>query len=287
MPAGRRSQRLIAVGVDLGGTWLRALAVSLDGTRLGSFRSPASDLERLPDFLRALWRRWRLAPSRVAALVVATRGVWTAAEQKRQERRLRRLALKVKVISDAQAAYLGALGARSGLLVLAGTGSIVLGRDSHGRWVRRGGLGPLLGDEGSAFWIGREWLRATTRGEDVEPVRRIVRSPDAPVQIAGLAVRALRLAMKGNRIARRIVAEAQQHLAIQAMETARALRLAPPITLSWAGQLLEDGAFRAGLWRALRRLGLPARPIPPREAPVQAAARLALSLARRRRVFIL
>lgn len=284
MLAGRRSQRPIAVGVDLGGTWLRALAVSLDGTRLRSFRGPAPDLERLPDFLRTLWQRWRITPAEVAGLGVATRGVWTFSERRRQGGRLRRVARKVGVISDAQAAYLGALGAKPGLLILAGTGSIVLGRDSRGRWVRRGGLGPLLGDEGSAFWIGREWLRATTRGEDFEPIRRIVRSPDAPALIAGLAVRVLRLATTGNRIARRIAAEAQQHLAIQAIEAARALRLTPPIALSWAGQLLEDHTFRAGLWRTLRRSGLIVRPVPPREAPVLAAARLALGLARGQRV---
>lgn len=286
IPGPKRPRTLLAVGVDLGGTWIRVLAVR-DGTRFRSLRNPAPDLERLPDFLRALWRRWRLASSRVAALVVSTRGVWTATERERQERRLRRLALKVMVLSDAQAAYLGALGARPGLLVLAGTGSIVLGRDSDGRWVRRGGLGPLLGDEGSAFWIGREWLRATTRGEDFEPVRRIVRSPDASARIAGLAVRVLRLARKRNRVARRIVADAQRHLAVQAIETARALRLSPPIAVSWAGQLLEDGVFRAGLLRALRHSGFRARPIPPQEAPVLTAARLALGIAHRRRTFAL
>lgn len=269
------------MGVDLGGTWVRALALSLDGKRLRSFRSPAPDLLRLPEFLRALWRRWRVAPSQVTALVVATRGVWTISERRRQEQRLGNLALKVKVLPDAQAAYLGALGATPGVLVLAGTGSIVLGRNSRGRWVRRGGLGPLLGDEGSAFWIGREWLKATTRGKDFGAVRRFVRFPDAPARIARVAVRVLRQARHGNWIARRIVAEAQRDLAAQATEVARALGLSSPITVSWAGQLIEDRMFRDGLWRALRRSGLRFRVFPPREIPVLATARLALRLSHR------
>lgn len=281
MSARRQSRGLIAVGVDLGGTWVRALAITLDGGRFRSFRGRAPDLAKLPEFLGQLWRRWRVTRARVAGLVVATRGVWTLSERQRQERRLTRVARKVSVISDAQAAYLGALGNTPGLLVLAGTGSIVLGRNSHGRWVRRGGLGPLLGDEGSAFWIGREWLRVTTGGEDFEPVRRIVRSPDATTRIARLAVRVLRQAKKGNRVARRIVAEAQRHLASQATEAALALGLSRPIAVSWAGQLLEDPTFRSGLWNALRRSGFSARPSPPREAPVLVAARLALRLARR------
>lgn len=278
-----QSRRLIAVGVDLGGTWIRALAITLDGGRFRSFRGKAPDLAKLPEFLRQLWWRWHVTRARVAGLVVATRGVWTFSERQRQERRLSRVAWKVSVISDAQAAYLGALGNTPGLLVLAGTGSIVLGRNSRGRWVRRGGLGPLLGDEGSAFWIGREWLRVTTGGEDFEPVRRIVRSPDATTRIARLAVRVLRQAKKGNRVARRIVTEAQRHLASQATEAARALGLSPPIAVSWAGQLLEDHAFRSGLWNALRRSGFSLRVVPPRDSPARAASRLALTLGRRHR----
>src|SRR3989304_4407417 len=51
-----------------------------------------------------------------------------------------------------------------GPLVPAGTGSIVIGRDARGRWARAGGLGPLLGDEGSAFWLGRGGVRGAGGG---------------------------------------------------------------------------------------------------------------------------
>ncbi len=283
MPATQQFQGLIAVGIDLGGTWLRALAASLDGTRLRSFRSPAPERTKLSQFLRKLWRRWRVSPAEVAALAVATRGIWTASERRREAKRLRAVARKIRVLSDAEAAYLGALGETPGLLILAGTGSIVLGRTPRGRWVRRGGLGPLLGDEGSAFWIGKEWLKATTHGGDLRAVRRLVRVPDAPARIAKLAVKVLRQARTGNTRARRIVAEAQRQLAVQAIEVCRALALSPPIRVSWAGTLLEDRAFRFGLWRALRRSGLSVRVVPPRESPALAAARLALALSRRPR----
>jgi N-acetylglucosamine kinase-like BadF-type ATPase len=129
MSARQESRRFIAVGVDLGGTWIRALAITLDGARLRSFRGRAPDLERLPEFLRQLWRQWHVTRARLAGLVVATRGVWTLSERQRQERRLSKVARKVSVSSDAQVAYLGELGNTPGLLVLAGTGSIVLGRN--------------------------------------------------------------------------------------------------------------------------------------------------------------
>ena len=139
-------------------------------------RSPG--LAGLPAFLGRLWQRWALAGADVDVLVVASRGVWTRAERSSQARRLRALARHVRVISDAEAAYRGALGDAPGMLLLAGTGSMALGRDRRGRWARAGGLGPLLGDEGSAFWIGREWLRTSTRARGFLATRRLLRSPD-------------------------------------------------------------------------------------------------------------
>jgi len=42
------------------------------------------------------------------------------------------------------------------LVVIAGTGSAVIGRDASGMLAREGGLGPVLGDPGSAYDIGRK-----------------------------------------------------------------------------------------------------------------------------------
>lgn len=47
-----------------------------------------------------------------------------------------------------------------GILIIAGTGSNVLGRAADGAMFHAGGWGPALGDEGSGFWIGQEALRA-------------------------------------------------------------------------------------------------------------------------------
>jgi len=216
----------------------------------------------------------------VAALVVASRGIWTLAERRALAARLRGLARRVVVYSDAQIALLGALGERPGLLVLSGTGSIVIGRDARGRWGRAGGFGPLLGDEGSAFWLGREWLRATTEGEDFFPARRFVRDPHPVARIAGLAPRVRARARGGDRRARAIVMEGQHHLAAFAVTVARRLRLRPPVDLSWAGSVLGDPWFLAGLVRAVARTGLRARWHPPGQDAVTAAADLAAGLAR-------
>jgi N-acetylglucosamine kinase-like BadF-type ATPase len=264
LAAAPRAGRPLVV-VDLGGTWVR---VTRSGPAPRAYRGPTPGVAGLPALLARLWCRWRLSRGDLAALGVASRGIWTRGERRALARRLRRFAPRVVVISDVEAAYVAALGAVPGVLLLAGTGSIALGRDRRGRFARAGGLGPLLGDDGSAFSIGRAWLR------DAVPAaraRRIVTAPDAVARVAALAPGVLRRARRGDRTARRVVRDAQRALAVLAAGPARALRLRPPITLSWAGGLLDDAAFRAGVWRELRGRGLRVRPRRP-EAPAESAA---------------
>ncbi|HET8531560.1 MAG TPA: BadF/BadG/BcrA/BcrD ATPase family protein, partial [Methylomirabilota bacterium] len=195
--AKRSGSRGRLVVVDLGGTWVRV--VGSDGVRR-VFRGPTPGVAGLPALLDRLWRRWRLSHRDLAALGVASRGIWTRGERRALARRLRRFAPRVLVISDVEAAYLGALGPGPGVLLLAGTGSIALARDRNGRWARAGGLGPLLGDDGSAFSIGRAWLRA----DAVPPgrARRLATAPDAVTRIAALAPTVLRRARQGDARAR-------------------------------------------------------------------------------------
>jgi N-acetylglucosamine kinase-like BadF-type ATPase len=257
-----------AVGVDAGGTWLRVLAVDGSGRRRGMRRPASPDLRAA---LAAIWRRWRLGRARVTRLVVAARGVWTPSERRAATARLRPLARRVTVLSDAEAAHLGALGGRAGVLVLAGTGSIVLGRGARGRWVRAGGLGPLFGDAGSAFALGRDWLAEA----DPARARRLALGPQAVPTIAALAPRVLKLARRGRGPARVAVTRGAFALALAIRAAARAARLSPPIRISWAGSLLEDRAYRSEVWRMARGLGLEIAPVAPRESALEAAARLA------------
>jgi hypothetical protein len=232
---------------------------------------------RPPAWLRARWRRWGWRPGDVDGRVVAAAGVWTAAERRAAAARLRGLARRAAVVADVEAAYAGALGAGPGVLVLAGTGAMALGRDGRGRWRRAGGLGPLLGDEGSAFWIGREWLRLAARS-DLAAVRRVLAAPDPVASIAALAPGVLRQGRRPGprrRPARRVVVAAQAALAGLLGDVARGLGLRRPVAVSWAGGLMADAPFRAGIWRAARRAGLPVTPRAPREPAVAAAARLA------------
>src|SRR3954454_1834715 len=70
------------------------------------------------------------------------------------------------VTTDAVVALAGATTDGQGIIVIAGTGSIAYGRDARGRTARAGGWGHIFGDEGGAFDIGRQALRAALRMEE-------------------------------------------------------------------------------------------------------------------------
>jgi len=268
--ATRASTGAVVV-VDLGGTWVRVVAEA-PGRR--AFRARTPGAAGLPALLARLWRRWRLRRADVAALGVASRGIWTAGERRALARRLRPLASRVVVISDVEAAYLAALGVAPGVLLLAGTGSIALGRDRRGRFTRAGGLGPLIGDDGSAFAIGRAWLRVAA----IPParLRRIVTAPDAVARVAAHAPAVLRRARRGDRAARAVVREAQGALADLVARAAPRGRRGRALAVSWAGGLLDDAWLRAGVWRQVRRRGLAIRPTPPAATAATPAAWRAL-----------
>ena len=63
------------------------------------------------------------------------------------------------VCSDGEILLVGSTGSLSGYCLIAGTGSFALGRNQAGQVVRAGGLGHMLGDEGSASWIGWQAMR--------------------------------------------------------------------------------------------------------------------------------
>ena len=72
----------------------------------------------------------------------------------------------VQVCTDLDIALEAGLGEGSGIVIVAGTGSAALGRGADGRLVRAGGDGPWVGDEGSAFDIGRRGVTAVARARD-------------------------------------------------------------------------------------------------------------------------
>ena len=142
----------------------------------------------------------------------------------------------LRVEHDARVALAAATGGKPGIILIAGTGSIAFGIDASGRGVRAGGWGPILGDEGSGYSIGKAALTAilweydgrgkptsltrkiTSRLEvnDIdEIVTRVYQGPLQRPEIARLAEIVLEEAAAGDEISRYLITDAAEHLVKQ------------------------------------------------------------------------
>lgn len=257
-PGRRPRQALNSLEVDLGRTWLRACLSGPSGRVLRRCRVAAVPWRLLPEALDRL--RPRLGFGKLGRLRVGATGLWTAAERAQARRLLRGWAARVIALSDVELAHQAVFGGAPGILVVGSTGSVALARDRRGRVRRAGGWGPLLGDEGSGFWIGREALHEASlrRRLRLDPLALARRAAPARAA-AGLAPRVLRLARRNPR-ARRIRDEAARSLALLAAEAGKGLRWGGKAPVSWWGGLFRDPGFKNEFLAALRRAGLRAAP---------------------------
>jgi len=251
------------LGVDLGATWLRA-CLAADGRAAWTVSRPAVDWRRLPEVLPRLLRARKVR--RLDALVVGSTRLGGARGRAQLAKALRGLARGVRVLPDYEIAHLAAFGRGPGLVLVASTGSAAFARGGGGKRARAGGYGPLLGDEGSGFWLGREAARD-------ERLRRALKLPhplalahaDDPVRAtAALAPRVL----KG---APRLRAAAAAHLAAIARDAAQGAGLSSPRPIALHGSLFRDARLRAAV---LRALGPGWKAVAPRVDAARAAAGL-------------
>jgi len=163
--------------VDGGGTQTRGWLVDPDGSLCDEHAAGPSNVARLGgDGLRtALGDLLKSMPEARYAkeIVCGLAGVGRPRERELAEEVVRHVWPQTQphIVTDAHLLYAGAFcrGER-GILLIIGTGSIAFYQNPHGHeFFRVGGWGPLLGDEGSGAWIGREALRLCLReGERAE-----------------------------------------------------------------------------------------------------------------------
>ncbi|HUY78311.1 MAG TPA: BadF/BadG/BcrA/BcrD ATPase family protein [Ktedonobacterales bacterium] len=187
---------------------------------------------------------------------------------------LRTLAETVRLTNDAELA-LGALTGCVGVALVAGTGSIALGRSASGTQARAGGWGHLLGDEGSGYDIGRRALQAATQAADGRgpPTQLLARILDAwelhatedilgrvyplgeKAAIALLSRLVFEAAQAGDRVASEIARRAAAELAQTALTVGKALGFdagGMPLALG-GGLLLHEANLRRDVLRLVRR----------------------------------
>ena len=170
---------MIIAGVDGGGTKTEAICCDQTGRIVGRGSSGTSNYHNVGLDTAIKHVEAALANAgfpKPDVLCVALAAMNTSADFQVLNGRLQQIHPGAMLEHDAFAElYLGTRG-KPGVLVIAGTGSVVLGYDGKERH-RRCDLGWFLGDDGSGYYIGKEGLRTAARmifeeGEETQIKRR-------------------------------------------------------------------------------------------------------------------
>ncbi|HEY6344170.1 MAG TPA: BadF/BadG/BcrA/BcrD ATPase family protein [Bryobacteraceae bacterium] len=169
------------------------------------------------------------------------------------------------ITHDAWVALAGAAARQPGVVTIAGTGSMAFGKNRVGRSARAGGWGYIFGDEGGAFDIVRQALRAALRYEEGwgEPtalrdsllketgaadandlLHRWYRAASSRDQVAALAPLVDQAAAAGDRVANDILKNAAQQLAALAASVRGQLFPGEPALVSYCGGVFRSAAIR-------------------------------------------
>jgi len=250
------------LGIDGGGTKTRCI-VADETTVLATAMSGGSNIVRLGEArareslhaaVRQACANARISPEQVRAICIGAAGASNPEVAAKIRGFLADLSpaisvTNIEVVGDTIIALDAAFGAGPGVIAIAGTGSIVYGRDAAGHTARAGGWGFAISDEGSGHWIGRRAISAIMDALDegretaltamvlqawkLHAIDELVQQANAtpPPDFPRLFPIVLRAAEQGDSIARGLLAEAGAKLAALAAIVIRRLVLHSPTPL--------------------------------------------------------
>jgi N-acetylglucosamine kinase-like BadF-type ATPase len=283
---------LYVVGIEGGGTKTTAVLCAMDGIILSEAQGGPSNFHivgiektatTLLDLIQTCCHSVGCSVSQIGAVVAGLAGAGRVPDQQRIMDRLLEIARmksftleKVLIESDARIALEGAFSGKPGIIVIAGTGSIVFGKDERNRVYRAGGWGRLLGDEGSGYAIGREAFHAVAKmldghGEKTKLVKLFdekfgLGSQDTIIDaiyrenydLASVIPAVMEAASKGDPVAKKIFIRACSDL-VEVIETVlikmnKGKRSVPKRSLAFVGSLLtHDNFYSRKIRSALKR----------------------------------
>lgn len=166
---------------------------------------------------------------------------------------------QVELVHDGQAVLEAGTSDGYGLALVAGTGAVAFGKNPAGETAVVGGWGYWFGDEGSAYWLGQQALRAISQAADsraqatrltervlrlldVEDPREILsalsRQGEVRSAIAGLAQLVGETAEANDDVATSIMDSAVQHWSSHLTTLAQRLDLTTSVEIALAGGVL-------------------------------------------------
>ena len=299
------------LGIDAGGTKTIALLADAEGHILAEGRAGAANLQtegelEVEKILHTVIDRATdgrdITP---AAVCLGVAGVDREDDARIMRNIMRRMGYRSNtlIVNDALIALVAGAGANPGVVVVAGTGSIAYGVSHLGMAARAGGWGPILGDEGSGYWVGRRALAAVMRDADsrgprtaITPlvlhhfglpnpqalVPEIYHQPQGRRAIASLSTVVDQARAEGDPVATEIMTLAADELSLAAASVIRRLDMRGeqfPILL--AGGMLKQGTWLAAEVRRRMAEVAPRGAVAPlNDEPAIGAVKLAIAQAR-------
>ncbi|WP_406335462.1 N-acetylglucosamine kinase [Streptomyces sp. NBC_00203] len=292
----------IVVGIDVGGTKTHLRAVAEDGTVTDHVRTSSGwrphDPEAAAAWLAALVHEALPAGTRPSAVAVGGHACETPRQCAGIRLALRELLdVPALVVGDAEL-LVPAAGLDKGVGLVAGTGSVAVGRLSDGSPVQVGGWGAVLGDEGGSAGLVREAARAAwaahDRGEDPDELAlgliaafgvsevpalgaALESATDVSAEWGRHAPVVFAAAAAGSALARQVIAEGGRSLAALVVRLAQRGVAVDDVVVAGTAVLAQPALYDAfAAWLAEAVPG--ARPRPLRVPPVEGAVSLARSL---------
>lgn len=247
----------LRLGIDGGGTTTRAVIIDEKMQDVGRGEAGSSNhysvgvaraVENIQQAVTQAMQKANIQATEIASWGLALAGACTAAEQDLLRTAIAPICPAEKLIidEDVAAAQAGAFGGGVGAVCIAGTGANCFGINEDGQRARVDGLGPLLGDRGSGYWIGEQTLRIICKMDngivpkspllekvlqqlevaDVDGLVQIVYQPDFERdRIAGVAPVVMQLSRDGDAASTEILQSAGRELAATTLAVLQPLNL--------------------------------------------------------------
>ena len=266
------SAQLTTLALDAGQTGIRSLLVSENQSLTEDFEGLRTDLDLFPQLAKVINQ---IVDNREQAINLAIGMTGLTESQSKPEQLLKQLSpqvVKVNLVHDSISGFLGTMGLNQGTVTAVGTGVVTLAVGDK-EIARVDGWGNLIGDAGSAYWIGRAGLEAAMRSYDgrIEnsKLEKLLDSFSHPEEayielqtdanrvsvIASFAKEVIELA-ESDATAREIIQRAGAELAQSAVTAARRTGLLEQASprFSWAGNVMKADLLKNSFTDAVAKL---------------------------------
>lgn len=261
------------IGIDGGGTKTHSILANENGeTLFECYGGPSNFLiigteqvsETILELINKSVEHLNISISDISSVLIGTTGAGRRVDAEKLENDFnayltsQNISLSdFRVESDARVALEGAFSGAPGSILIAGTGSIMFGKDENNNVHRVGGFGRFIGDEGSGYLIGKKGLAAVAKSFDgrgrntmltnlLQQKFNISSSENLineiyknNFDIASVAPLVLEAAEKGDPISFQILEQETDELLLH-IKAMREKILTKPLSISFVGGILSN-----------------------------------------------